>query len=396
MTQIISKDEAAKTAVVAIEGRVDSSNATQLGAELDALRSEYEGYQFILNAEQMPYISSAGLRVLLKLCKQQGNSLKITHVSTELYEILELTGFSNILDVEKAFRKVSVEGCPSIGEGGYGRVYRLNGDTIVKVYHDDASLDDIRMEQEYSRKAFLAGIPTAIPFDIVDCDGCYGLIYELIDAKTLSATIKEDPSDLDTYARKWAELLKTLHSAEVEPGTLTDVKDIFHDWTRRAASYLTEEEVSKMHALIDRMPDANTLVHGDAHVKNIMMQQDELVLIDMASICVGHPIFDLSGIYLTHMMAGPYCEVSLGLPQEICETLFIKMIHYYFNIPMEESVDYLLQICGAFAMIKFTLAPALGAGTEAQKIAETLIAVSREKFFPIIVQLPGDMLQIFE
>lgn len=390
-----SKNEEQKILTVAIDERVDSTNAEQLGSELEDVRQKNPGYTIVLDVEEMPYISSAGLRVLLKLRKQQGD-LKVTNVSTEVYEIFEVTGFTEILDVQKAFRKISVEGCPLIGEGGYGRVYRLNGDTVVKVYHEGVLFDEIKKEQDYSRKAFLSEIPTAIPFDVVQCNGCYGLVYELIDAKTLSATIKENPDDLDKYAKKWAELLKILHTAEVKPGVLTNVKDLFHEWANLADFYLTKEEIEQIHGLIDRIPDRNCIIHGDAHVKNIMMQQDEPILIDMASICVGHPIFDLSGIYLTHMMQGPYCEIHLGLTQEISESLFVKMIHYYFNIPQEESIDEILKTCAVFALMKFALAPAFAAGTRASEIADKIVGTVRKNFFPVVDHLPGNTLDIFE
>lgn len=390
-----ARDQEKKILTIAIDERIDSTNATKLGEALEGIRQENPEYRMILDVEEMPYISSAGLRVLLSLRKEQGG-LKLVNVSSEIYEILEVTGFSQILDVQKALRKVSIEGCRFIGKGAFGSVYQLDGDTVVKVYHDGASVEEVKQEQEYSKKAFLSGIPTAIPFDIVDCNGCYGLVYELIDAKTLSGTIRENSDNLDEYARKWAELLKALHAAELEKGALIDVKDIFHDWISKSSIYYSEKEIEQMHALIDRIPDRNCIVHGDAHVKNIMMQKDELVLIDMASICVGHPIFDLSGIYMSHMMAGPDCEVTLGLPQEICETMFIKMVHYYFDVPESESIEQILNACASFALLKIALFPVIGESTRAKEVEKEIVAVAREKFFPIIEYLPGDMLSIFD
>jgi hypothetical protein len=54
-----------------------------------------------------------------------------------------------------------------LGAGGHGKVLRLNDDTIVKLYYAGDSLEDIKREQSYAKKAFVMGIPTAIPFDIV-------------------------------------------------------------------------------------------------------------------------------------------------------------------------------------------------------------------------------------
>lgn len=53
------------------------------------------------------YYSSAGLRVLMKLRKQAKKALPVYNVSPEVYEIFDVTGFTDLLDVHKALRKVS-------------------------------------------------------------------------------------------------------------------------------------------------------------------------------------------------------------------------------------------------------------------------------------------------
>ena len=61
--------------------------------------------------------------------------------------MLETTGFSELFHVTKALRRVSVEGCPIVGKGGQGTVYRLGDETIVKVYKPETSLADINHER---------------------------------------------------------------------------------------------------------------------------------------------------------------------------------------------------------------------------------------------------------
>lgn len=61
-------------------------------------------------------------------------------------------------------RELSVEGCELIGSGFSGDVYRLDDDTVLKVYRDPGSLGEIEHEQYLSRLAFVRGIPTMILF----------------------------------------------------------------------------------------------------------------------------------------------------------------------------------------------------------------------------------------
>ena len=51
-----------------------------------------------------------------------------------IFEIFNITGFAEIMEVEKALRKISIENSEKIGEGFYGNIYRLDSETIVKVY----------------------------------------------------------------------------------------------------------------------------------------------------------------------------------------------------------------------------------------------------------------------
>lgn len=88
------------TAQFALEGRLDTTTAPELEKEL---QSSLDGIQtLILDFENLEYISSAGLRVLLsahKTMSKQGE-MKIRHVSPVIMEIFEVTGFSDILNIE--------------------------------------------------------------------------------------------------------------------------------------------------------------------------------------------------------------------------------------------------------------------------------------------------------
>ena len=84
---------------VSLEGRLDTTTAPQLEAELKQSLDGITSLTFDLAA--LDYISSAGLRVLLsaqKVMNKQG-SMTLVHVSEVIMEIFEVTGFSDILTV---------------------------------------------------------------------------------------------------------------------------------------------------------------------------------------------------------------------------------------------------------------------------------------------------------
>lgn len=74
-----------------LEGRIDTNNAPTVEAELFAHLNQNPGAKLALDASALEYISSAGLRVLMKLRKQTGAALPVDNVSPEVYEIFETT-----------------------------------------------------------------------------------------------------------------------------------------------------------------------------------------------------------------------------------------------------------------------------------------------------------------
>ena len=98
MNIIKTKEESKLT--VALEGRLDTTTAPQLEGELRAAVDGVTELEFDL--AKLEYISSAGLRVLLaaqKVMNRQG-SMVIRNANSDLMDIFEVTGFTDILNIE--------------------------------------------------------------------------------------------------------------------------------------------------------------------------------------------------------------------------------------------------------------------------------------------------------
>lgn len=95
----ISKTKNGTTLTAAVEGRVDTSNASQFESEV---KTELDGVnELVLDFTKLNYISSAGLRVLLSLQKTMNTrgEMKITGANETVSDIFEVTGFSDILTI---------------------------------------------------------------------------------------------------------------------------------------------------------------------------------------------------------------------------------------------------------------------------------------------------------
>lgn len=287
-----------------LEGRVDSANAPAVEAELLGAVNGNPGAALILDADGLEYISSAGLRVLMKLRKQTGKPLPVVNVSPEVYEIFDMTGFTELLEVKKRLREVSVEGCRMLGSGANGTVYRLTEDEIVKVFRPGITLEQIEAEREAARRAFLLGVPCAIAFDTVRVGESYGTVYEMLDAATVAQRIQEDPGRLEELAVACAKLLRQMHATQVPEGQLPHSEHFTHATVDRVAEDFTPEEVQKMHALYDSIPQMDRFIHNDYHPKNIMESKGELMMIDLGDASAGNPVIDLIHSYMVFMLIG--------------------------------------------------------------------------------------------
>ena len=318
--------------VIRLIGHIDSANAAAVEQEIANARAAGAYDSLTVDCSELNYISSAGLRIILRL-RKECPKLKVTEVSSEVYEVFEMTGFTEMIDISKAYRVISVDGCEVIGQGANGKVYRIDRDTIVKVYLNPDSLPDIQRERELARKAFVLGVPTAIPYDVVRVGDGYGSVFELLNAKSFAKLLKEDPSRFDEVVGMSVDLLKKIHSTELKPGEIPDMKAVALDWADFLADYLPKERYEKLRALIAAVPDDNHMMHGDYHVKNVMLQEGEALLIDMDTLCTGHPVFELASMYNAYVGYGELdksgVEEFLSLPYGLTKRIWRESLRLY-------------------------------------------------------------------
>ena len=98
---IITKHMNGKELVVAPEGRLDTKTASELEDVLVGSIDEAES--LVLDFAKLDYISSAGLRVLLSAHKVMSakGGMKVTNVNEIVQEVFEVTGFADILNIER-------------------------------------------------------------------------------------------------------------------------------------------------------------------------------------------------------------------------------------------------------------------------------------------------------
>ena len=377
---------------IAVEGRVDASNAAEAEEKIFSIKNANPDKHTVLDADKLEYISSAGLRVILRL-RKEAPKLAIINVAADVYEVFDMTGFTDMVTIEKAYRRMSVEGCEFIAKGANGAVYRYDAETILKIYFAKDALPEIKQERENARKAFVLGINTAIPYGIVRVDEGYGTVTELLNAVSVTHLIRNNPDDLSEAAKYYIDMLKSIHAIGAEDGEVPDMKETALAWADFVAPHLPDEQGGKLRALIEAVPKRNTLMHGDYHTNNIMVQNGEPLLIDMDTLCMGHPVFELGSMFNAFI---GYSELDhqvtinfFGYTHETAEKFWNKALKMYLGTEDEavcRSVAEKAMIIGYTRMLRRAIRRPEEAESPAkierckQRLAELLARVDSLEF----------------
>ena len=339
------------------EGELNSYNADVMEKEIDEVLSSSKFQTLNLDFAKLNYISSAGLRIILKI-KQKHDDSHVINANLDVYDVLQMTGFTNIMDVKKAMREMSVEGAEIIGEGFFSTVYRIDKDTIIKVFNRTSDEKQIERELKLAKQAFVLGIPTAISFDIVKVKDKLGVRFEMLDCMSLKNAFIKYPEKYDELLNKYVDLLKKINTTECFDPSVPSIKRFFIEKVEAIKHLLDEAHYEKLLGLMKSVPERSTFVHGDCHFKNIMVQGEDFLLIDMDTLSVGHPIFELANLRCPYVAfeedAPGNCEQFFGMKAEYCVKLYDDIVRLYFGKEDEVIKDKIALVCYAH-MVWWTL-----------------------------------------
>lgn len=322
-------------------GHINSANAGEIEEQITAMLGQTAYETVVVDAGDLEYISSAGLRVLLRLRKAV-KDVSVIQVSPEVYEVFDMTGFTEMMDIRKAYREISLEGCEVIGQGANGTVYRTDPETIVKMYNNPDALPEIQRERELARTAFVLGVPTAISYDVVRVGNRYGSVFELLNATNLAKLYLRGEKSLDEITEISIDLLKVIHGTTVKAGLMPDMREVALGWIDFLKEYLEPELYEKIYGLIEAVPYSLKMMHGDYHLKNIMVQNGEALLIDMDTLCTGNPVFEFASMYAAYQgysyLDHDNVKKFLGLSYEDAGELWRKSVMFYLGTEDEETI----------------------------------------------------------
>ena len=89
-----------ETLTIYLEGDVNSYNAEEVETEIDKILSENSFKRIVLDFEHLHYVSSAGIRIIIRI-KQQYDDLTLLKTPKQVYDVFQMVGLTSIIKIEK-------------------------------------------------------------------------------------------------------------------------------------------------------------------------------------------------------------------------------------------------------------------------------------------------------
>ena len=205
------------------------------------------------------------------------------------------------------------------GEGGTSLTY------THKTRHTMAKLFNLANEAELAEKEFLTaravfemGIPTPEPLRLVTDGERRGVEYELISNKrSFTRIISQESERLEEISLTFARMVRELHETKADTSRLPSVKETLRRFYQEKSDLVTEEYKERALAFIDKTPDADTCLHGDLHIGNIITDGQRSLWIDLGQFSYGEPEWDLGWMWtICNQIDGQRSDFILHLTPE--------------------------------------------------------------------------------
>jgi len=184
---------------------------------------------------------------------------------------------------------------PLLGQGRTAEVYAWGDFQVLKLFFTTWPVDWIHQEARVARLVHEAGLASPAAGDIVEVEGRLGIFYERVDGPSMLEDVARHPWRVVSLAHRFADLHLAMHRTTLEE--LPDGRELLAGLLR-AAPRLTDEVKTRLLGRLDRLPDEETICHGDYHPDNILMTRRGPIVIDWMSVTRGHPLADVAGTSL--------------------------------------------------------------------------------------------------
>ena len=182
-----------------------------------------------------------------------------------------------------------------LGGGKAADVHAWGGDKVIKLYRADIPTRRIEAEAINSDSLRTAGLPVPRFFGHVEIAGRRGSIFERVEGRSMSASLRLNPFRLTGLARQLADIHRLIHGTERSqlPPVVDNLRRVI-----AGAPIFTAGQRDKLMALLQSLPLGASVCHFDFHPSNVILSPRGPVVLDWASARHGNPLADVARTYV--------------------------------------------------------------------------------------------------
>ena len=219
----------------------------------------------------------------------------------------------------ETYKQINLNDYVQTGEGGTSLTYtHKTRPTMAKLFNLVNEAELAEKEFQTARAVFEMGIPTPEPLQLVTDGERRGVEYELIKNKrSFTRIISQEPERLEEISLSFARMARELHDIKADTSRFMSIKERLHRFYLEKGDRVTEEYKERALNFIDKAPDADTCLHGDLHIGNVITDGQRDLWIDLGQFGYGEPEWDLGWMWtLCNQMDGKRSDFILHVTPE--------------------------------------------------------------------------------
>lgn len=182
-----------------------------------------------------------------------------------------------------------------VGRGRTADIYEWEDEKVVKLFKSGFSMSSIEWEFDINSKIYESikgnGIRIPKPFEIIKLEDRMGIVFEMIQGRTMLEEISKKPWKVKTLSKKLGGIHNTIHQ-NVNGSLLSYRLDLQFQIDK--APFLSDEVKKKLLEMVAKLEDSNEICHGDLHPDNIILSPKGPVVIDWLNARRGNKLLDLA------------------------------------------------------------------------------------------------------
>jgi len=218
-----------------------------------------------------------------------------------------------------------------IGQGGEAEIYAWGEGKVLKLGFPSRSRGGVEDELQAARVAHEAGVPTPAVGETIELDGRIGIVFERVDGPSMLAHLVTHLWQMRRLARQMAEVHAAIHACRAPE--LISLKDEIRRLVEGAeAAEVDAAAKETILRRLERLPDGDSLCHGDLHPGNVTMSARGPVVIDWTDGRRGDPLADVARTWLLLRMAElPVDRKGRWLLQPVARVVLVAFYALYLR-----------------------------------------------------------------